>query len=258
MSERTLSADTAALASATLGGTDVFRLTQSGVAKKVALSAIETHVSSNLTANTVVAAKLAMTAQYRLVGRSSASAGAGEEVASSANGFSLLGAADYAAMRALLDLEAGTDFYSKTAADAAFQPINTTTTFTPSMTFATPGDLSLASVSATGQYTRTGNRVLFSLNYTATPTFTTASGNFRLTGLPFAAADGLDGGAVSLVSGNFVWPAARTQLAWNSVAAQTYLELVGLGSAVNGTNLASTNLTSGVASQVHISGNYRV
>ena len=42
----------------------------------------------------------------------------------SANGSSLVTAADYAAMRALLDLEAGTDFYSKAAADAAFQPLD--------------------------------------------------------------------------------------------------------------------------------------
>ena len=39
----------------------------------------------------------------------------------SANVQSLLGAADYAAMRGLLDLEAGTDFYSVSAADAAFE-----------------------------------------------------------------------------------------------------------------------------------------
>lgn len=45
-------------------------------------------------------------------------------VAPSANGQSLVSAADYAAMRALLDLEAGTDFYSKSAADAAFQPLD--------------------------------------------------------------------------------------------------------------------------------------
>lgn len=42
----------------------------------------------------------------------------------SANGRSLIAAANYAAMRTLLDLEAGTDFYSKTAADAAFQAID--------------------------------------------------------------------------------------------------------------------------------------
>lgn len=42
----------------------------------------------------------------------------------SANAQSLVTAANYAAMRALLDLEAGTDFYSKAAADAAFQPLD--------------------------------------------------------------------------------------------------------------------------------------
>lgn len=41
-----------------------------------------------------------------------------------ANGLAILGAADYAAMRALLDLEAGTDFYSIAAANAAFQPLD--------------------------------------------------------------------------------------------------------------------------------------
>lgn len=40
----------------------------------------------------------------------------------SANAQSLVTAANYAAMRALLDLEAGTDFYSIAGADAAFQP----------------------------------------------------------------------------------------------------------------------------------------
>jgi len=38
-----------------------------------------------------------------------------------ANGQSLVTAADYAAMRTLLDLEAGTDFYSVSAADSAFE-----------------------------------------------------------------------------------------------------------------------------------------
>lgn len=42
----------------------------------------------------------------------------------SANAQSLVTAANYAAMRTLLDLESGTDFYSITAADAAFQPLD--------------------------------------------------------------------------------------------------------------------------------------
>jgi len=43
------------------------------------------------------------------------------EVVVSANGASLITAANYAAMRALLDLEPGTDFYSIAAADVAFE-----------------------------------------------------------------------------------------------------------------------------------------
>jgi hypothetical protein len=44
----------------------------------------------------------------------------------SANVQAILGAATYAAIRALLDLEAGTDFYSIAAADAAFEPAGVT------------------------------------------------------------------------------------------------------------------------------------
>lgn len=42
----------------------------------------------------------------------------------SANGRSLIGAADYAAMRALLDLESGVDFLSPAAIAAAYQPLD--------------------------------------------------------------------------------------------------------------------------------------
>lgn len=45
-------------------------------------------------------------------------------VTPSANGQSLVSSANYASMRGLLDLEAGTDFYSVTAADSTFQPLD--------------------------------------------------------------------------------------------------------------------------------------
>lgn len=54
----------------------------------------------------------------------------------SANAQSLVTAANYAAMRALLDLEAGTDFYSIAAADAAFQPKDATLTALAGLTIA--------------------------------------------------------------------------------------------------------------------------
>lgn len=60
--------------------------------------------------NSLALAKLInATAQYNLIGRSTAGSGAWEEKATSANVFSLLGAADYAAMRTLLGLVIGTN-----------------------------------------------------------------------------------------------------------------------------------------------------
>lgn len=52
----------------------------------------------------------------------------------SANAQSLVTAANYAAMRALLDLEAGTDFYSVSGANAAFQPLDSDLTALAALT----------------------------------------------------------------------------------------------------------------------------
>lgn len=54
----------------------------------------------------------------------------------SANGVALVTAADYAAMRALLDLEAGTDFLSPAAIAAAYQPLDGTLTALAGVTVA--------------------------------------------------------------------------------------------------------------------------
>lgn len=61
-----------------------------------------------------------------------------------ANGRSLISAANYAAMRGLLDLEAGTDFYSMSAANAAFQPLDADLTAVAGVTTATYGRALLA------------------------------------------------------------------------------------------------------------------
>lgn len=69
-------------------------------------------------------------------------------VAPSANGQSLVAAANYAAMRALLDLEPGTDFYSVSGADAAFQPLAANLTALAGYTVADEDDMSSDSATA--------------------------------------------------------------------------------------------------------------
>jgi acetyltransferase-like isoleucine patch superfamily enzyme len=59
-------------------------------------------------------------------------------------------------------------------------------TFTPVLTFATPGNLSVAYTNQVGRYTRIGNRVHIQVDViTSTFTHTTASGNLKITGIPF-------------------------------------------------------------------------
>ncbi len=99
-------------------------------------------------------------------------------LAPSANAQSLVTAANYAAMRALLDLEAGTDFYSIAAANAAFQPIDADLTSWAGVTraagfdtfAATPSSANLASL-VTGE-TGSGALVFGTSPALATPTLT--------------------------------------------------------------------------------------
>ena len=63
-------------------------------------------------------------------------------------------------------------------------------TWTPVLTFATPGDLSVAYAIRVGTYTKIGRLVRINV-YIVTSTFThtTASGNVQVTGLPFTSAN---------------------------------------------------------------------
>lgn len=59
-------------------------------------------------------------------------------------------------------------------------------TWTPVLTFATPGDLSVTYSQQTGTWTRIGNRIFLDFNIvTSAFTHTTASGAVRVSGLPF-------------------------------------------------------------------------
>jgi len=63
-------------------------------------------------------------------------------------------------------------------------------TWTPVLTFATPGNLSVVYSVQYGAYTKIGNLVMLHFNIaTSTFTHTTASGNAQITGLPFTSLD---------------------------------------------------------------------
>jgi len=153
----------------------------------------------------------------------------------------------------------GISLNANVAADPDFvDDTEETGTFTPSITFATPGDLALTAVTASGRWTRKGRRVYVELSYTGTPTYTTASGDFRLTGLPFAAAGGLSTFNIQ-GSGVFTWPASRTQVFVLPISGQTYCNVRGLGTNIaNSTAFAVSEVPSGTAVTLNFAGEYRI
>lgn len=73
--------------------------------------------------------------------------------------------------------------FSKLAPDDYLEKV-----WTPVLTFATPGDLSVAYTTQVGIYTKIGRVVVVSYAITtSTFTFTTATGALQVTGLPFVA-----------------------------------------------------------------------
>ncbi|MCF4166333.1 hypothetical protein L2U69_11815 [Zavarzinia compransoris] len=131
-------------------------------------------------------------------------------------------------------------------------------TFTPSISFDTPGDLSVGYAGLLGRWWRFGDIVRVYWQATFTPTFSTASGNFRLQGFPFAQASTADGAPlpISQINLRFAWPAGTTQVTARSVPGDSYYILRGLGSGISPINFTPANLTSGTAHSLWLAGIY--
>jgi hypothetical protein len=85
-------------------------------------------------------------------------------------------------------------------------------TWTPSLSFATPGDLSVAYSARTGQYQKVGNKVTVWFQITtSTFTHTTASSYLRISGLPFNV------GSVTQMDAGVGW--------WTGVTKASYTDL---------------------------------
>lgn len=118
-------------------------------------------------------------------------------------------------------------------------------TWTPEATFQTPGDLSVSYVQQIGTYVRIGDSVFITFVLIFTPTFTTASGQFRISGLPVpVASDGLGsfqhGGANPVT-----YPAGVSTLLTVPTASVQQILAHGNGSGVL-SPLTTTQVTSGV------------
>ena len=90
-------------------------------------------------------------------------------------------------------------------------------TWTPTIGVTTPGNLSINYATQVGRYTRIGNVCSIECRLVFTPTYTTASGDIRIEGLPFASLAQAGINYVGFVfTGNLIYP-ANTYVATGSI-----------------------------------------
>lgn len=118
--------------------------------------------------------------------------------------------------------------------------------WTPVLTFATPGNLSAAYTVQNGKYELIGRTVhaRFDIEL-STFTFTTASGNAQITGLPFTSASGNASTGV-IAHSNVTFTAGNTQLALLLPASSSVLNLYQSGSGIAYSALTQANFTTAV------------
>jgi hypothetical protein len=125
--------------------------------------------------------------------------------------------------------------------------------FTPKLTFVTPGNLSVPYSTQVGRYTKVGNMVIgyISIILSSTISYSTASGNIRVTGLPYPVAYDTPftfcGAGFKDSGGTYhgVYPIAY--------AGASYVEFISLETVTgNKATLTTTNMTSGMWPEVHL------
>ena len=132
-------------------------------------------------------------------------------------------------------------------------------TWTPSLTFVTPGNLSVAYTYQTGRYTKIGRKITLSFAIvTSTFTHTTASGALKITGLPFAAANVQDSGGGCLTTFQGITKANYTQFAFVPAASQSFAYIYANGSGQNSTTVDAADTPTGTAKYLYGEISYQI
>ena len=128
------------------------------------------------------------------------------------------------------------------------------TTFVPTVTFATPGNLSVAYTTQQGAYAKVGPLVLFWYTLGFTPTYTTASGNFQISAPPPTITDLANWAWPIRSLSAATWPTGTTIIARPNTGPVILLSANASGGATN--NFTTTQIVSGTAYGLVFSGCY--
>ncbi len=130
-------------------------------------------------------------------------------------------------------------------------------TWTPALSFATPGNLSVTYSSTFGTYTKVGRMISISLRInTSAFTFTTAASFFQVTGLPFGAAGTFVHCGACVLSGYTKAGADMLIFETGGSTGGTFFYILSGGSGLDYAELTTAHVTSGSAKNVFGSGVY--
>lgn len=117
-------------------------------------------------------------------------------------------------------------------------------TWTPVLTFPTPGDLAVAYTLQGGTYTKIGRQVTAHFNLTTSSfTHTTASGNLTITGLPFS--NSASGSRFSAVSWGGITKAGYTDIKSRILINVATITFQGSGSGVAPSAITAADMPTG-------------
>jgi hypothetical protein len=124
-------------------------------------------------------------------------------------------------------------------------------TWTPALTFATPGDLSVTYGTQVGTYTRIGNKVFLNFSViTSSFTYTTASSGLRISSLPFTSKNLSGDEACGSIAFSGITQVGYTQFTTRLASNTAYMSFLASGSGVAIASVTTSNAASGSALQI--------
>ncbi len=123
------------------------------------------------------------------------------------------------------------------------------TSFTPTVTCATPGDLSISYATRTGTFWTVGNMCFYQVNLTFTPTFTTATGSLSVSNMPITSKSGAgDMGALFMSGAALASPPGSCCSFVGSATTSMVFKSADFGGEVDMTDITSGNELTIIAS----------
>lgn len=129
-------------------------------------------------------------------------------------------------------------------------------TYTPIISYATPGDSTFVYTKQQGDFQIVGKQVCFSARLAFTPTFTTATGAIQVSMPPgLSAASSIDGFPMSVALGSVTLTVGYTST-FGFVSGGTSVANLVQQNPTGAVNMDTTNYTSGAGRNIYINGCY--